>query len=153
MPRGGYQKPSNPAPVSGPGRLSRRTDGGPTQGAKNISGGGKYGERKALDELQTAAKMQGNPIPNIPTPAVPATPITGLFEPTQRPNEPVTAGMPFGPGRTPIPEQGPGKYAMVTKYLPELNAMAQDPNAPESYKLFMRFVNAANTLDAQNVLG
>jgi len=36
--QGGYREPSNPAPVSGPGALSQRTDGGPTQGAKYISG-------------------------------------------------------------------------------------------------------------------
>lgn len=27
--RGGYRRPTNPAPVSGPGELSQRTDGGP----------------------------------------------------------------------------------------------------------------------------
>ncbi len=31
--QGGYRKPNNPAPVSGPGSLSQRTDGGPTQPA------------------------------------------------------------------------------------------------------------------------
>jgi hypothetical protein len=162
MARGGYREPKNPAPVSGPGKLSRRTDGGPTQAAKRISGGGKYGERKALSELQTSAPMQGNPIPNTPTPTVaaqapassaPASPLTKLFDPTQRPNEPLTAGMSFGDGYTPAPEQITGRFAMVSKYLPELNSMTQDPNAPESFKLFMQFVNAANRLDANNVPG
>jgi len=32
MPRGGYRQPNNPAPVSGPGALSQRTDGGATEG-------------------------------------------------------------------------------------------------------------------------
>ncbi len=36
--QGGYRAPSSPAPVSGPGALSQRTDGGPTQGAKYVSG-------------------------------------------------------------------------------------------------------------------
>ena len=36
--RGGYRAPSNPAPVSGPGALSQRTDGGATQPATYISG-------------------------------------------------------------------------------------------------------------------
>mgnify|MGYP006274523981 CR=1 FL=1 len=159
MARGGYRKPTNPAPVSGPGRLSRRTDGGPVQGAKEISANGKYGERKALMEMQTSAPMQGNPIPNVPAPNVAATnapqvqPLTKLFAPTERPNEPLTAGMPFGPGRTPAPEPTVGKYKMISQYLPELNAMAQDPNAPDSFKFFMRLVNAANRIDNQNVLG
>jgi hypothetical protein len=34
-----------------------------------------------------------------------APPLTGLFEPTTRPDEPVTAGNPFGPG--------PGPEALV----------------------------------------
>lgn len=98
MARGGYRKPGNPAPVSGPGALSRRTDGGPIQGKKYIPAGGQYGEAKALQEIQSGAPMQGNPIPSVPTPSVPMEPITPLSAPTQRPDEPVTSGMPFGPG-------------------------------------------------------
>lgn len=103
MAKGGYRRPANPAPVSGPGALSRRTDGGPTQAMKNISAGGVYGERKALADMQSSAPMQGNPTPPMPTPSVPAgvptsQPMSGLFDPTQRPDEPTTAGMPFGAG-------------------------------------------------------
>ena len=37
---GGYRQPSSPAPVSGPGALSKRTDGNaPSQAARYISGG------------------------------------------------------------------------------------------------------------------
>lgn len=114
MAKGGYRKPANPAPVSGPGALSRRTDGGPTQAGRAISSGGKYGERKALAEIQSSALMQGNPTPEMPTvnvsaspaQAQPAAPVTGLFAPTQRPGEPITAGMPFGEGSN-IPTQMP----------------------------------------------
>lgn len=98
MARGGYREPKNPAPVSGPGALSRRTDGGPIQGAKEIAAGGKYGERKELREMQQSAPMQGNPVPSVPTPSIPMEPITPLNAPTTRPDEPVTSGMPFGPG-------------------------------------------------------
>lgn len=98
MARGGYREPSNPAPVSGPGALSRRTDGGPVQGKKYIPANGQYGEAKALNQMQSAAPMQGNPVPKVPTPNVPMEPITPLNAPTQRPDEPVTSGMPFGPG-------------------------------------------------------
>jgi hypothetical protein len=104
MARGGYRKPANPAPVSGPGKLSRRTDGGPTQGMKDMAANGVYGERKALAEMQSSAPMQGNPTPSMPSPQVSAAapaapqPMAGLFDPTQRPEEPITAGMPFGAG-------------------------------------------------------
>lgn len=97
MPRGGYRKPGNPAPVSGPGALSRRTDGGPMQGPK-VAPGGKYGERKAMQEMQSAAPMAASQRqPNKAN----ISPITPLTAPTARPNEPLTTGSPFGPGPGP----------------------------------------------------
>jgi hypothetical protein len=151
MAKGGYRKPANPAAVSGPGSLSRRTDGGPTQAAKEIPGGGKYGERKELAELQSGAAMQGNPVPNVPTPSVPADAappqqLTNLFAPTERPDEPITAGASFGPGYTP-PQEVTGRYKLVSKYLPMLNEQASNPDVPDTFKNFVRFVNAANELD------
>ncbi len=100
MARGGYRKPANPAPVSGPGKMSRRTDG--NQPVMEMAGG-KYGEGKALREMQQGAPMaqsqQGMPTPSAAQQAqAPAQKMTGLFEPTQRPEEPITAGMPIGPG-------------------------------------------------------
>jgi hypothetical protein len=147
MPKGGYRKPANPAAVSGPGSLSRRTDGGPIQGAKEIPGGGKYGERKELAELQSGAAMQGNPTPSMPSPTVPAPQqLTNLFAPTERPDEPLTAGAPFGPGFTPE-EQVTGRYKMVSKYMTMLNEQASNPDAPDTFKNFVKYVNAANELD------
>ena len=141
MARGGYRKPNNPAPVSGPGALSRRTDGGPVQAAKEMSAGGKYGERKELMELQQGAPMQGNPTPSMPTPAptiaTPRQPITNLFAPTEMPDEPITAGAPVGPGRTPTPAS---QYAMIEKYMPQLESLAAKEDAPESFRLFLGLV-------------
>ena len=83
MPRGGYQRPSNPAPVSGPGKLSRRTDGGPTQGAKYM-GGGQYGESTQLMQQQQAAPMSAaakTPKGKVNIPQSAAKPITPLTAP------------------------------------------------------------------------
>jgi len=99
MARGGYRKPANPASVSGPGALSRRTDG--KQPVMNITGG-KYGENKQLNELQRSAPMAQAKTPQ----RLPAQPqqrqqpqkVTPLFAPTERPAEATTAGMPFGEG-------------------------------------------------------
>jgi hypothetical protein len=149
MAKGGYRRPANPAAVSGPGSLSRRTDGGPIQAAKEIPGGGKYGERKDLAELQSGAAMQGNPTPNVPSPTVPTAPpqqLTNLFAPTERPDEPITAGAPFGPGLTP-PQETTGRYKMVSKYMSMLNEQASNPDAPDTFKNFVKYVNAANELD------
>jgi hypothetical protein len=115
MPRGGYRKPGNPAPVSGPGKLSRRTDGGPMQGPK-VAPGGKYGERKAMQEMQSAAPMAASQRqPN----KVPLPNITPLTAPTSRPDEPVTAGVPMGPG--PGPEAlGPIQTAKLSDVLAKI---------------------------------
>jgi len=87
--RGGYRTPSNPAPVSGPGALSQRTDGGPTQPATYISGL-PYGQGGETYANQVAAPMQGNNFAmEMPTP---------LMAPTTRPNEPITSGVDIGDG-------------------------------------------------------
>lgn len=89
--RGGYRKPENPAPTSGPGALSQRTDGGPSQGATYIPGM-PYGEGRATYDQQTAAPMAGKATPppmELPTP---------LMAPTSRPSEPITAGINMGAG-------------------------------------------------------
>jgi len=93
MARGGYRQPNNPAPVSGPGALSARTDGGATEGMtqpqQNYSGFA-YGENKSLAEQQSGAGMAGNPFP--------MAGITQLTAPTERPNEAVTSGINYGEG-------------------------------------------------------
>ena len=97
MPRGGYRQPANPAPVSGPGSLSQRTDGGATEGMskpqpKAVYTGLPYGDNKSVNDQQSGADIAGTGIPSMPTPIVP------LNAPTQRPNEPVTTGINMGPG-------------------------------------------------------
>lgn len=122
---GGYRKPSTPAPVSGPGALSARTDG--NQPMVDLPDAG-YGQ-----QAQWQSIMQGAPLSNagIPSPGptqtqmaqsaqqaagqqaaqaatIPAAQPVPLTAPTQRPDEPVTAGAPLGPGpgATPVAQQG-----------------------------------------------
>ncbi len=101
--RGGYRKPENPAPVSGPGKMSKRTDGGPadTRQAQQKVTGMAYGENQELNAIQAQAPLAaaqaiptGIPMQEVKPVAAPIP----LSEPTQRPMEPLTAGMPFGPG-------------------------------------------------------
>jgi hypothetical protein len=94
MVQGGYRKPENPAPISGPGALSQRTDGGPTQPAKYISGL-PYGEGQATYDQQTAAPMASG---STPQPAMQLPEPTPLMAPSERPDEPITAGIDIGPG-------------------------------------------------------
>lgn len=97
MTSGGYHPPANPAQVSGPGALSRRTD--QPQPMMNLSNP-KYGEQQDFQQIQGGAPMSA---PSGGTPQMPAglpAPI-GLTEPSMRPDEPVTAGASLGPGPGP----------------------------------------------------
>ena len=96
--RGGYRAPSNPAAVSGPGALSQRTDGGPTQAARYVPGL-PYGQGQETYSNQVAAPMAGSPFQQEAMPMP-----TELMAPTQRPNEPITAGIDIG--------EGPGREIM-----------------------------------------
>ena len=87
--RGGMRVPSNPAPVSGPGALSQRTDGGPTQAATYIPGM-PQGQGQQTYDNQVAAPMAGTPYPQ--------EALTPIFAPTTRPNEPITSGVDVGDG-------------------------------------------------------
>lgn len=146
MPRGGYRKPSKPAPVSGPGRLSRRTDGGPgsKQAMQAIPSNGQYGYRS-----ETAAATQGAPLAGSATPITPvdamkraqnmANPITAIDAPTAFPGRPVTHGSSMGPGLTPdtvIPD----RYAMIKKYSNQLDTIAAQDDTPPEFQQFWSFV-------------
>lgn len=107
MPAGGYQKPKNPAPFSGPGKFARRTDGGPgdtRQAAQNIPSQ-NYGDGVAMQALQTSAPLAATGSMNGVEPGAAASPqqppmrdIIPLDAPTTRPDEPITAGIDRGPG-------------------------------------------------------
>lgn len=102
---GGSRTPANPAPVSGPGAMSRRTDGQPARYASGMP----YGDGQDFYDMQTAAPMAetDNVASGVrqarrsaPAPA-PAAMVTPLYSATERPEEPVTSGAAFGPGPGP----------------------------------------------------
>jgi hypothetical protein len=101
--RGGYRRPANPAPVSGPGQLSRRTDGGPQQTTQPMTGMG-YGENQEFNALQGGAPLAATPpasnarARNMSPAGSSGVAAVPLFSPTGFPEEPITAGASFGPG-------------------------------------------------------
>ena len=142
---GGMRRPNNPAPVSGPGRLSRRTDG---QGARYMTGG-EYGEGQEMMDLQTSAPMSKTEAPAArprasrgQAAAAEIARPTPLFAPTERPDEPITAGAPFGPGPGPdmLPSSGTATSPAVMKYLPYLEQATQWPDTPDVFKAFVRYL-------------
>lgn len=128
--RGGRRTPNNPAPVSGPGALSRRTDGGPGQPIR-VASGGEYGERQALEQQQQAAPLAvAGSSGGGGAPARPAAPVD-VFGPSGRPDEPITQGS--------APSRGSQAPANVSTQLflkamyrmmptPELRRLMRDPS-------------------------
>ena len=86
--------------VSGPGKFSVRTD---------LPASQNYGDRKAMQEqiagapTARTADVRGLPTGQVQAAAqaAPQAPITELYAPTTRPDEPVTSGIAVGPGPGP----------------------------------------------------
>ena len=89
--------PMNPkAGVSGPGKFSVRTD-------KLNMGSTSYGEGVETQALKSGAPLANTPDVRGEAPSkfregLSAAPVTELFAPTERPGEPVTAGIDLGAG-------------------------------------------------------
>ena len=89
-------EPMNPmAGVSGPGKYAVRTD--------NLTmGSTAYGEGVETSEIKSGAPLSTTPDQR-PMPAAEVrdaamAPVTGLFDPSSRPGEPVTSGIDMGAG-------------------------------------------------------
>jgi hypothetical protein len=83
----------NPAAgPSGPGRFSTRTDLPPSK---------EYGERKQMEEIMQGAPTattRGSADPAIGRPRTALPEVTPLLAPSQRTDEPITAGIDLGAG-------------------------------------------------------
>ena len=152
-PWGGKRTPASPKPVSGPGRLSQRTDGGPQQVQAEMTGM-PYGENAEFNTMQSAAPMSASPTVRPSRGGGRAasgggrggSPMSPLFAPTQRPDEPLTAGAPFGPGDGPM-MQGEmyqtdydDDMKTIKSYLQDIEIAATFQNAPKTFKLLVNYL-------------
>ena len=137
--RGGYRRPSNPAPVSGPGALSQRTDGGPATQPQMVASGGAYGDRKEMLDIQSGAPMAGGGA----TPPPSAIPFDA---PSMNPDEPVTAGAALGPGIGPeaagIKDDEQATAEQMRPYLRSLERVANLPGSNQQTRTFVRNLRA-----------
>lgn len=141
---GGYQRPTNPAPVSGPGSMSQRTDGGPgsKQAARYVAGM-PYGEGAEFMDIQSMAPMEA--APRTPSAAgaradfmaaTESSPIIPLTAPSMMPSTPVTDGAAMGPGAGPESmgldmadeTQNKAFANQIAQYMPVLMQVAANPN-------------------------
>ena len=94
----GKRPPDKPAPVSGPGALSQRTDGGAGQPIRSVPAEFQ-GQRQALTEQQEGAPLAAGGGPSLPggpptgEGLVPGLPAGGILGPTEFPDEPLNAGL------------------------------------------------------------
>lgn len=126
---------------AGPGPYSTRTD-------QLKMGSTSYGEG-----VDTQAIKSGAPLSRTPDvqPASAAgvrnaamSQVTPLFAPTQRPNEPITNGVDIGPGAGSealmMNQAAQRDKDIVAKYRPILETMAARPDTPESFRIFVRYI-------------
>lgn len=88
--------------VSGPGKFAKRTDlqFQPTEYGQGV----EYDAQKAGAPLAKTPDVRGASNTEVRE-AVEASPVTSLFAPSQRPDEPITAGIDIG--------EGPGSNALA----------------------------------------
>jgi hypothetical protein len=127
--------PMNPlAGASGPGKYAVRSD-------KLTMGSTSYGEGVETQALKSGAPLATTPDVNPARAgdvreAATQAPVTGLFAPSERPNEPITAGIAMGAGAGPealvMRQQMTEKYSdTLAKLLPydesgEITILYQD---------------------------
>ncbi len=123
---GGYREPSSPAPVSGPGALSQRTDG---QGIRRLPDAA-YGESKEFEEIQAGA-------PVAKATSIDTSGIVPMDAPTQYPEQPVTSGVNAGAGDG-APDLDEEDLLRLGSYLPVLKFAASQPQATNATRQYVR---------------
>lgn len=148
MPNGGYQAPGSPAAVSGPGKMSKRTDNPQIEALAN-----GYGEGVAMQDLRSQSPVQP-PRKQTVQPgrgggASGAMPpgVTGFDAPTMMPNAPVTEGAAAGPGagleglgiaQDPVSQARQDVAQMHPGMIEALVKASMAPNALPSFKRYVR---------------
>jgi len=142
---------NNPMNVSATGGNGQNASA--SQAAQYIPGL-PYGEGQEMMDIQSSAPMAAAPgiessgMAMAPGAAA-APPVVGLNEPSMRGDEPVTAGsmMGEGPGLESLGLPSMNREAeakMIGKYINILSTLALRPETPDSFKIFVRTVEALN---------
>jgi hypothetical protein len=143
-------------------------NGGPQYNPANVSGTGgagqsgnytgfAYGQNQEVNNQ----RIEGNQAMESAQAATPATPVASspydginmpelgtIFDPSTRPNEPISAGVNFGagPGSEVLPKNLMNNTRLdenakiAAQYLPDLAFAAKSPDAPDSFKRFVNYL-------------
>jgi hypothetical protein len=135
------------AGVSGPGKFSKRTDGIRFQ-SDTYGAGVENAANKAGAPLAKTEDVRGARASDVRAAAAQA-PVTPLYAPTQRPDEPITSGIAMGAGpgpealgiNQPSVDTDADRQRMLS-YLPALEALAQSPASSQSFRNYVRLLRA-----------
>jgi hypothetical protein len=134
------------AGVSGPGKFSKRTDGLSFQ-SEEYGAGVENAANKAGAPMARTPDVRGARAGDVRAAATQG-PVTPLYAPSERPTEPVTAGIAMGEGPGPevlginINQDTEADRARLISYLPALEAAAADPNSSQAFRNYVRMVRA-----------
>ena len=131
---------------AGPGKFSTRTDGLSFQ-SQEYGQGVEMAATKAGAPLAKTPDVRGARAGDVRAAA--QTPVTPLYAPTQRPEEPITTGIPMGAGagpevlgiNQPSADTDADKQRLLS-YLPALEAVAQSPSSSQSFRNYVRLLRA-----------
>ena len=135
------------AGVSGPGKFSKRTDGLSFQSTEYGSGV-ENTANKAGAPLATTPDVRPTSRSEMGMAPRQTRAVTPLFAPSERPDEPVTAGIAMG--------EGPGPEVLginnnldtqedkdrMLSYLPALEVVAASPNSSQAFRNYVRQLRA-----------
>ena len=135
------------AGVSGPGKFSKRTDGLSFESTEYGSGV-ENAANKAGAPLAKTADVRATSRSEMGMAPSQTRAVTPLFAPSERPDEPVTAGIAMG--------EGPGPEVLginnnldtqedkdrMLSYLPALEVVAASPNSSQAFRNYVRQLRA-----------
>ena len=134
------------AGVSGPGKFSKRTDGLSFESTEYGSGV-ENAAIKSGAPLAKTADVRGARASDVRAAAAGA-PVTPLYAPTQRPDEPITTGIPMGAGAGPEVlginnnlDTQEDRDRMLS-YLPALEVVAASPTSSQAFRNYVRQLRA-----------
>lgn len=126
--------------VSGPGKYAKRLDRIPAN---------FYGDQSQIANIASGAPLAKTPSAR-PLPGgqvAPNTPVTPLFAPSERPQEPITNGIDMGPGAGSealmMNQIQQSDSDIVAQYLPSLTALAAQPDSPDTFRSFVRYLQGS----------
>ena len=119
----------------------------PRGGKRQGTPGKGYANRTDLmmqPDMQKNTAATGGMEQRVPAPS-PVTPedSPNLSAPTQRPDEPITAGLPIGAGPGPQTDTRLMETQQLKKYLPLIAPYLDRPETPDSVRFLFRYIRGA----------